>query len=106
MNLFDDFFKDKDELVIYAEEPTMTKMEGDLWNMYGSAWSSVRLTDAEYPHENICANCKGCGTFKLENGDDGECFVDKMEGECFHRYFDTTQFGEEVADYLENKITV
>lgn len=102
MDLFDDFFKDdKEDLIIHVEQPEMTEMGKSLWGMYGNAWSSVRLTDAEYPHESICEQCTGCGTFKLENGNDGECAMDRSEGECFHRHFDAQQFGEEVASYLE-----
>lgn len=98
--LFDLFMEDEPK-VIYVEEPEMTEMEKVLWSAYGDAWSNKRLLDSEYPDEKICAECKGCGSFKKENDEDGECFQDKSDGECYHRYFDAQQFGEEVANYLE-----
>ena len=59
-----------------------------------------RLEQNEYPAEEVCGNCKGCGTFKNEDGEMKDCYQDKVEGECFKELFDLEQFGIEVETLL------
>jgi len=96
---WDDFFKTGE---IETEPDTRTKLEIDIWDEYGKSFQTRRLTDAEYPNEDICANCTGCGTFKID-GEDKYCVQDKQEGECFYRYIDYEQFGREVEVILLNQ---
>jgi len=95
-DIFNTSFPDNAE-----EQNPMTPFEMAIWDEYGKAWSNRRLTDNEYPPEEICAICTGCGNFNREDGEIGECNQDKMEGECYHRVFDAEQFGQEVAAFLE-----
>ncbi len=99
--LEDIFHLDSTDFSDKPEENPMTDFEMAIWNEYGKAWSNRNLLDTEYPPEDVCAICKGCGNFNKHDGETGECFKDRMEGECYHRVFDTDQFGAEVAAILE-----
>lgn len=72
-----------------------------IMNEYHQAWMSRRLRESEYPHEDICCECKGCGTFKDEHGQEKECVQDKVEGDCFTRFFDSEQFSESIEPSFE-----
>ena len=67
---------------------------------YSKSWGSRRLLDTKQPDESICEKCKGCGIFKVD-GEEKECVQDKENGECFHRFFDSEEFGVEVESQLE-----
>jgi hypothetical protein len=68
---------------------------------YGQAWTNRPLKDIEFPDESICEKCIGCGTFKKENGEEGDCVVDRERGQCYHRFMDAEQFGAEVETHLD-----
>ena len=77
------------------------KILTNIANSYSQSWHSRQLKEDEFPHESICDKCTGCGTFI--NGElESECFQDKMEGWCYHRYQDAEEFGIEVETELEN----
>jgi len=64
--------------------------------------SCVVQQTTEFPNESICDKCEGCGMFKDENDEERECQQDKEEGECYHRYVDLEQFGQEVENTLDD----
>lgn len=68
---------------------------------YSKAWASRPLKDDEFPDESICDKCTGCGTFKI-NDEEKECYQDREQGCCYHRFFDVEQFGIEVETEIEN----
>jgi 23S rRNA A2030 N6-methylase RlmJ len=103
----DDFFNIKEE----KYEPTnMSKDEfvdktrkllKHLDRHYTENWRSRPLKEEEFPNENICDKCTGCGIFKLKN-EEAECTKDYEEGECYHRYFDAEEFGLEVETCFDD----
>ena len=70
-------------------------------DQYSKGWKSKRLTEEEYPEESICDVCPGCGIFKM-NGEEAECVADRIEGECYVRYFDAEEFGLEIEEKLDD----
>lgn len=68
---------------------------------YSSAWTQRPLKDDEFPDESICDKCTGCGTFKAD-GLEKDCFQDRENGWCYHRFLDAEQFGLEVEAEMEN----
>jgi hypothetical protein len=59
-----------------------------------------RLEIDEYPSEDVCNNCKGCGIFKNEDGESKECFQNREEGDCFKVGYDYGLLGLEVETLL------
>jgi hypothetical protein len=75
---------------------------GKIEKEYSIAWQDRPLKDNEMPNEIICDRCDGCGVF-LENGQEGEerdCFQDREQGECYHRYCDYEQVGLEIESLI------
>lgn len=68
-------------------------------NNYSQAWQSRILKNGEYPEESVCDKCTGCGVF-LENGEERDCFQDKEQGDCFHRFCDYEQVGMDIETHL------
>ena len=78
-----------------------TKVLEGIATSYSQSWHSKPLKDEEFPDENICNKCTGCGTFKVD-GEDKDCVQDKEQGWCYYRYQDAEEFGMEVEAQLEN----
>jgi hypothetical protein len=104
MNI-EDLFKD-----IPVEPITMTQKEffektkailTKINYSYSNAWQTRLLLEEEFPEENICDKCTGCGVF-LKNGEERDCFQDKEQGDCFHRFCDYEQVGMEMEDHLSD----
>ena len=81
-------------------EKTKSVLE-KIYNSYSQGWQSRVLTDDEYPEENVCDKCTGCGIF-LENGEERDCVQDREQGDCFHRFCDYEQVGMDLENYLED----
>ncbi len=64
-------------------------------NIYSGAWQNRSLKDEEFPDESICDKCTGCGVFK-EGDIEKDCFQDKEQGWCYHRFCDYEQVGMEL----------
>lgn len=104
MNL-DDLFK------IEPEEPyKMNQKEffektkvilNKIYNSYSQGWQSRVLRDGEHPEESVCDKCTGCGIF-MDNGEEKECFQDREQGDCFHRFCDYEQVGMDLEFNLED----
>lgn len=68
---------------------------------YNQSWHTRPLKDEEFPDESICDKCTGCGSFI--NGEfQSDCFQDREQGWCYHRYQDVEEFGLEVASEIES----
>lgn len=59
------------------------------------------LKDNEFPDESICDKCTGCGNF-MDNGEEKECFQNREQGDCFHRFCDYEQVGMDLEDHLDD----
>jgi hypothetical protein len=68
---------------------------------YSKAWVKVRLNDGEYPDESICDKCEGCGSI-IVNGEEVECIANREEGECYRIVFDSEQFGNSMAQIVDD----
>lgn len=78
-----------------------TKVLENIAKSYNQSWHTRPLKDEEFPEESICDKCTGCGTFI--NGElQSDCFQDREQGWCYHRYQDAEEFGTEVETELEN----
>jgi hypothetical protein len=78
-----------------------TKILENIAQSYYRSWHTRLLKDDEFPDENICDKCSGFGTFI--NGElRSDCFQDKEQGWCYHRYQDAEEFVTEVEVELEN----
>lgn len=64
------------------------------------AHRTQKLDDEQYPSQEVCDQCTGCGVFTL-NGEDKECYVNDIEGVCFYRYTDYEEVGIEVENKLQ-----
>lgn len=95
-SLFEELFKTSD---METEEGTMTELEKSIWDEYGKHFSNRRLQDDEYPSEDVCDKCTGCGTTNV-NGETMDCVKDRQEGDCFYKSFDYYGFGREVEALL------
>jgi len=69
---------------------------------YFSSFSWVRMKDEEYPNEDICDKCTGCGLFHNSNGNENECSRDKEEGECFTQIWDFSDMDENIGIMIED----
>lgn len=70
-------------------------------DFFGS-FSWVHMKDGDYPSEDICDKCTGCGLFHDSNGDEKECVIDREEGECFTQVWDFTEMCENAGNYMED----
>jgi len=78
-----------------------TKVLENIAKSYNQSWHSRPLKEEEFPDESICDKCKGCGVFV--NGEfQSDCFKDREQGWCYHRYQDAEEFGTEVETELES----
>lgn len=68
---------------------------------YSKAWTRVRLKDDEYPNEDICEKCTGCGS-TIVNGETVECIANREEGECHYVLFDSDEFGISVGELMSD----
>lgn len=104
---FDDLFDLKEETqepINMAKDEFVAKTKkllAYIERSYGNGWKSRSLKDEEFPEENICDKCTGCGTFKLNN-EDAECMMDYEDGQCVTVYFDSEEFGLEVETCLDD----
>ncbi len=100
----DDLFLIEEPALAFMNKDEYFKKSQQLFDIismqYSKSWKSRRLLDSEFPDESICEKCKGCGVFNV-NGEEKECVQDKEEGDCFHRFFDSEEFGLEVESQLE-----
>lgn len=69
-------------------------------NNYSQSWQSMVLRDGEHPEESVCDKCTGCGTF-MDKDEEKECFQDKEQGDCFHRFCDYEQVGMDLETHLD-----
>jgi hypothetical protein len=83
-------------------EKTKSLLES-LHEIYFKGWVRRVLTTDEYPGENVCENCKGCGVF-IENGEEKDCYIDYEMGDCYHRFCDYEQVGMDLELKLDNII--
>lgn len=77
------------------------KIFNNIASSYSESFVSKQLKDGEFPDENVCDKCTGCGTFIL--GDENkECFQDKEGGACYYRLQDFNGFALEVEAQMED----
>ena len=62
----------------------------NLCGSYSKEWHVRALIDGEHPEESVCDKCTGIGCF-IYNGVEKECFQNREQGDCYHRYLDTEQ---------------
>lgn len=86
-----------DELFLKAK-----KLAEYISNAYSESWANRALKESEFPSQEMCEKCTGCGSFKKENGEESECFQDKIEGYCYHRFVDYENFGIEIESVMED----
>lgn len=107
MDFFNDIFNipEQEKQQINMSKDEFVQKTKDFLNYisskYCNNWKSRRLKDEEYPEESICDVCTGCGIFKM-NGEEAECVADRIEGECYVRYFDAEEFGLEIEEKLDD----
>jgi hypothetical protein len=101
----DDFFNSEPEQpnIMDSEEffNKTKKLLTNFLNNYSQAWINRSLKDNEFPDESVCEKCTGCGSFKMENGEEGECFQSNSGDGCYQRFFDYEQFGLEAETHLD-----
>lgn len=76
------------------------KLLNNICDIYLHGWKSILLKDIEYPDENTCDKCNGCGLF-MYNNEQKECFQDRELGDCFHRVCDYEQIVKDFENHLD-----
>ena len=101
----DDIFKiEKEPPVVMSKDEFFEKTTALLQKIldeYSGCWYTRSLKESDHPEESVCDQCKGCGVFKLENGEERDCFQDREIGECYYRDFDAEEFGLGIQGMLE-----
>ena len=89
---------DKDE---YLKKTQL--LMGHISYRYGASFKKKYLTDKDYPSQDKCDNCTGCGIFKNnETGEDMECHVNYDSGDCSYMSFDSEAFINDMEDVMSD----
>ena len=96
---FDKLFEIEPTEIIKMDKDKFFKKTQELLNKisftYATNWKSRTLLDSEYPNEDVCEKCNGCGTFLNNDKEKVDCVADYEQGDCYARYFDAEEFADD-----------
>jgi hypothetical protein len=105
-NIMEDLFNlEHDEIQpLFIDKEEYFEITQQLFNTFSMTYAKSHhrqlLNDSDYPSEEICNSCKGCGVFKL-NDEYTECYQNYEYGECYYIFFDSEEFHYEIQNEIE-----